>query len=433
MQPTHATSVLYSIFAGRGDEAHAWWTYFGRGEDEPSDQEKVEEKLRRVHDLLYRQLPRSREDFERLVELAVDVDSLGESQLGNYLAGLAETCIDRARPDLAERLLRQSGKQDWPTRMKLANVLRQQQKWAEAGEVLLEVWQANEQQVTALYLSGDSLVRAGDAEEGERRKELAGRLVLPSAARCRMASAIAQAGLADDAAEQWKIVLRTAPLASWEWHSSVRRLADHVRDSEPALAADLWEQYSLSMLRSNLHFSQLIAQLRMSYLIRWRRAAVAIQRDDTKEALHQARWALAALPGDTEMVQHLITDLEEKGDNDAADQLHDSVRQHYLESLQQFPASAHLHNELAWHNARSHRDLDEALEHARRAVEIRPRHGGHIDTLAEVHFQRGERERAIELSQQSLEFAPANENFRRQLDRFRNDPLPDPRPKPPSE
>jgi hypothetical protein len=56
-------------------------------------------------------------------------------------------------------------------------------------------------------------------------------------------------------------------------------------------------------------------------------------------------------------------------------------------------------------------------------VELAPDEAAYQDTLAEVYFQRGDREAAVAAAQKCVEFAPANKMFAARLAHFRNDEL----------
>jgi tetratricopeptide (TPR) repeat protein len=127
---------------------------------------------------------------------------------------------------------------------------------------------------------------------------------------------------------------------------------------------------------------------------------------------------LAATPGHTDLTEQLVPRLEKAGRQPQADDLFEKVFRVYADGLQTYPDSALLHNNLAWIAARCSRRLDEAQQHAERAVELSPDNAGHLDTLAEVCFQRGDRESAVRHSQRSVQLRPDDETLRRQLDRF---------------
>ena len=147
-------------------------------------------------------------------------------------------------------------------------------------------------------------------------------------------------------------------------------------------------------------------------------------RADSATSEQESDAAFALSPGDTGLCEELIPLLDRADFQELADRV---FRRHFerLESqTRKFPDSAMLHNNIAWLAARSHRNLDEALKHADRAVALTPANAGHIDTLAEVQFHRGEREAALHTASRALELAPAKKHHTQQLNRFQTDPLP---------
>ncbi|MCS7049883.1 MAG: hypothetical protein NZ483_11405 [Verrucomicrobiae bacterium] len=138
---------------------------------------------------------------------------------------------------------------------------------------------------------------------------------------------------------------------------------------------------------------------------------------------------LAVVPEDLTTPLNLVVWLREHGEDRARPvvELAARVQQQRLERA---PDSAELHNNLAWLLAVSRVRLDEALHHAQRAVELEPRQPAYLDTLAEVHFQRGDRQKALELIARCIELDPESTYFRDQEQRFRDGkpetPPPDP-------
>jgi hypothetical protein len=58
------------------------------------------------------------------------------------------------------------------------------------------------------------------------------------------------------------------------------------------------------------------------------------------------------------------------------------------------------------------------LSHAETAVKLAPDKPEHVATLAEVHFRRGDRGKAVELVKRCIEKEPEAEAYREQLERF---------------
>jgi tetratricopeptide (TPR) repeat protein len=89
-----------------------------------------------------------------------------------------------------------------------------------------------------------------------------------------------------------------------------------------------------------------------------------------------------------------------------------------------YPASDNTRNTAAWFASRSLLRLDEAADHLRKALASSPFQPAYLDTMAEIHFARGDREKALEWSAIAVNFAPADSQLRRQQSRFRFEPLP---------
>jgi len=75
----------------------------------------------------------------------------------------------------------------------------------------------------------------------------------------------------------------------------------------------------------------------------------------------------------------------------------------YEKILVRHPDAAFLHNGLAWLAAKCNRDLDGALRHATRAVELDPKSAAILDTLAEVQFIRGDKSGAATTIRKAIE------------------------------
>jgi tetratricopeptide (TPR) repeat protein len=77
-------------------------------------------------------------------------------------------------------------------------------------------------------------------------------------------------------------------------------------------------------------------------------------------------------------------------------------------------------NNLAWMYTQCERELDRALELSQRAVQLAPSSAVYLDTLAEVHFRRGNSQKAVELMRECVYLDPREPHYRENLDRFSN-------------
>jgi tetratricopeptide (TPR) repeat protein len=89
-----------------------------------------------------------------------------------------------------------------------------------------------------------------------------------------------------------------------------------------------------------------------------------------------------------------------------------------------YPESDNTRNTAAWFAARAMRKLDDAERHARKALATSPGQSAYLDTMAEIYFARGQREKALEWSRIAVNFTPKDLMLRRQQERFRSEPFP---------
>ena len=95
--------------------------------------------------------------------------------------------------------------------------------------------------------------------------------------------------------------------------------------------------------------------------------------------------------------------------------------------LAQFPDSDNTRNTAAWLASRARRNLDQAEKFEEMALSAKPDQSAYLDTMAEIHFARGNRGKALEWSARAVNFTPGGPEgplLRRQYERFRTAPLP---------
>lgn len=143
----------------------------------------------------------------------------------------------------------------------------------------------------------------------------------------------------------------------------------------------------------------------------------AIARDDAAE-INKRLTELAKVPPDnSEVVQEVVCYLQKKGDRDAADRLFLPTEKQLADELEKDPSPTNK-NSLAWFYARSFRKLDRAQKLSEEAVAADPHNAAFLDTLAEVHFQRGDVEKAIQLEKQAHLIEPGRPELDVQMQRF---------------
>jgi tetratricopeptide (TPR) repeat protein len=106
------------------------------------------------------------------------------------------------------------------------------------------------------------------------------------------------------------------------------------------------------------------------------------------------------------------------------DQWFEKTWKHMEDVISGYPDSDNTRNSAAWFASRALRRLDEAEKHLKAALAIRPEQPAYLDTMAEIEFARGNRDKALEWSSRAINFDPDDTQIRRQHERFRSEPLP---------
>jgi Flp pilus assembly protein TadD len=105
---------------------------------------------------------------------------------------------------------------------------------------------------------------------------------------------------------------------------------------------------------------------------------------------------------------------------DLVDRSASFYRRLIAETPDNIPGKARFYNQFAWLVGNTEGDLDEALECAHKAVELRPDAGAYLDTLAHVHFARGELQSAVKSQTKAAQLEPHSGLIKKKLQLFRD-------------
>jgi tetratricopeptide (TPR) repeat protein len=280
----------------------------------------------------------------------------------------------------------------------------------------------------ALYLQGAC---TEEEEEGQRYKRLALALAPSADMYVKLAQGLEQRATAnpklrDDAAALYRSIFCTSPLGSPAHATAMSHWAslESRQATDAEQVAERWEQARVVALLTGGVFASVdgYGELpRNIHLAEARKAISAEKWDDFAKAVDALE---RALPGDIPSYEVLYPLLVEKGRTKEVDALFERCHQFHRELLDAFPESAAFMNQVAWLCAISHRRLDDAQRLAEQAVKRQPMQAAYIDTLAEVHFQLGDRDKAVELSQQAADLSPHNPEMQERLAHFKTAELP---------
>jgi hypothetical protein len=456
-------NLLGTLFPEPRHAAKRWWDYSAGWKDE-ADAESPQLKLARLHALLSPQdkRPLSDHSFEplKIIRDAADFAAgLEPKEHAAWLGVLGDTCRLHDYAEEADEYYFQAAELQ-PTVLNLlraGDAHRENKDFAQAAEVyglatgvgeesvqrldlgkppaagdpfgqpdaVPDAHKTHDRTPLAFYLQGWSLTQAGREDEGRRLTDLA--RVLPlgdTRSRQMLAEGLNDRGWKAEAIDDWDLVVRIGPVDDWHTNRAAQNLGNAVGGQEFHRAADGWQRVMLSVLEQSTSFLETKGYLKLPHLVHKTRARALLQDGKPEEAIRELERARQALPGSVTLPVTLIPELEQAGRTDAADHLFEKVHAVLARTCQMFPDGALHRNNLAWMSAKCGRRLEEALNHAQAAVALKPDSAGHRDTLAEVHFARGDREEAIRQIQTCIAMQPDNPFFQKQLARFRGETEP---------
>jgi tetratricopeptide (TPR) repeat protein len=201
-------------------------------------------------------------------------------------------------------------------------------------------------------------------------------------------------------------------------------LGNLVAEQTPLAAARHWEQTRFYLLKPGTNLLEQAGYLDLGATIHRMRVKHLLAAGDKAGAVTELKHCEQLLPGSIKLVEELLPLLRKAELTDEADDLVENCFQVYAQAVQQFPESANLHNQAAWVAAIAGHRLDDALPLAEEAVRLAPENAAYADTLAEVHFARGDRDKAIEWSRRSLALDPDSKLHAERLESFKTRELP---------
>jgi tetratricopeptide (TPR) repeat protein len=419
--PDQARGVFTKMFPGQFEIADVLWRalcgeYAG---------EKEAALLGRLQKLLAAGAPAAgqSDELRKLgARLEMELRSATKDARGAPLLALASFCQSRGHDELAGLYAEKAAAEALPpdSLLKVGNVFADQKRWDRAARAYENAWSKDCRNAAALYLLGHARLQSGKQSEGRRQMELA--LLLPlgdSMCRYHLIETLKRLGLQDEVIRQCKLTLATGPFGDWAGGQALERLGnDASLRGDRLAAADCWERFALGLLQPNTFLLDNRGYLILPFRVHASRGRGLLKAGKIAEALEELRQAEAAIPGNVEFVLGVVPELEKAGRKAEADALFQRAAALHEDLCREFPRSAGHHNDLAWLAASLDRELDKALAHARRAVELEPDRAAYLDTLAEVHFRRGDRDEAARLMKRCIELDPKNDYFRKQLDRF---------------
>lgn len=190
------------------------------------------------------------------------------------------------------------------------------------------------------------------------------------------------------------------------------------------------------MLRSSVHTHD---ALKACYQTEFCHGMMMLKQGRYVEGMRRLETARQMIPGDGVLADDFFPALRDEIPTKTYNEWFDDCYDHITKVCKDYPRSHNVHNTAAWLASRAVRYLDEAHANAQIAVSMRPNQGAYLDTMAEVWFAKGDREKALLWSEKaiagsisnaagsprSLRMVYANyQQLSKQYQHFKNDPLP---------
>jgi tetratricopeptide (TPR) repeat protein len=387
------------------------------------DKEPPLEIVKRLRRLLSRST--TEKEFSSLAdELEPNINALAQVRREHWLTGVATYCLECGWDAPAQKYLEKAVEvmDSAAALQRLADFHADRQQWKPAAELYGKAWDKDRTSALPLYWRGWCLVQLGQEAEGRRLMGLAVLLPLGNdRARFELAQAMRKRGLTKEADREFARLVQLGTAMSVSVTNAYGRLAAQAaRQRDFARAADYWQKVPVAALDHDYYYEPAKGTWLIALQVRTERTLALIAGGQIDAARPEIDYCLSFLPGDADQTQRFCDELDRRGEKKLAEEVFTRSLTVHRDVCRQYPKSPGRHNNLAWLCARCRRGLDEALEHARKAVDLAPDEAGYLDTLAEVHFQRGETEKALELMKRCVEREPANRGYREQLVRFRS-------------
>lgn len=292
----------------------------------------------------------------------------------------------------------------------------------DAAAVYEAGWKLFPNQPLPLFLSGQTLVNMGDKKEGERRIELSHWVSLGNERlRGRFLDELVRRGETTAIKREIALILKACWSRDHFFGNVMNQCARGSNLVGDFTTAELCGQRSLLVvLRSpGVYFVDTAAYLNvpLDLLVFHAKAELAAGKID--DAMATARHVLTIAPGHLELVCGMVPELDKRNRKKEADELFKLGCEAYQKMLVDYPNSPAARHALAQLSAHSQRKLDDGLKYAKAAVAFDPGSPQYRETLAEVHFRRGDRDEALKLMQKLADEQPRNAVYRRQLMRYR--------------
>ncbi len=342
--------------------------------------------------------------------------------------------VSRQCPDVATRLkvwdaLPEELRSDVPWRGHVLD-LTAAGRWDEAAGIYLDLIErlakARQDSQPSLHACAAACLRkAGRAEAAAAQDALVEKLALGNNA-LQIASAYAEGYDYARAADWWARAARQSDPATLEFDFALRNhLQNSLEQGDWKVAAAIAEVRAQTTAAADSPSEKALIGLRTRLQADLGRALAGLK-SDRAGALAILGNCHRMFPSDGSLADDFFPALRKVGLIKEHDEWFKISWERMVAVLTEFPESDNTRNTAAWLASRAQRNLDEAEAFEVKAIGSRPNQSSYLDTMAEIQFAKGKREKALEWSSRAVNFSSPLElaQICQQHERFRTAPLP---------
>ncbi len=302
--------------------------------------------------------------------------------------------------------------------------------------IKLERWEDAEKELQKLFAKSpdsiDLLLRIsicqrllGKTEEAKKNETLYESLILGDATMMSLTAAINESFGQSKKASEWRqITLTCSSPSTPAWLINIYQEAEkQMLNGQWSQASSGYEAYLISVVNQDSE------NLSGSILFRTRKKADMAYafgqlKKNPEVAVKQLKQIHQSLLSDASLADQFFPCLRLVGLRDQHNQWFEETWQSMMKLRDRFPLDDNIRNSAAWLAARSMQRLDDAEKESTEALRLRPNQAAYLDTMAEIYFARGNREKAIEWSKKSTMAEPGSTPLLEQYYRFLHDDFP---------
>jgi tetratricopeptide (TPR) repeat protein len=323
--------------------------------------------------------------------------------------------VNATRTGMFAQLATQMG--DW-------EIAAEQYRKLEIDEQMMAANESNNYLAQTLAQKSLALAKVGDQEGAEKLKRLS---TLLGGSQVAFLYQLSQDHLNYNEVEESRSLLRECVLRSERALFNSRGVNDALLLAslgEITVSAGHWK------LASALYEGSVITDVKIPlntrYQAEFTRGITALDEGEEEKGKKILEAAYALSPTGGSLADHFFPELRKRGFVALHDRLCLKSLSLLREEIAAFPNDDNVKNTFAWVASRANRNLLEAEQMMENALRGSPYSAPYLDTMGEVQFAMGRRDKAVEWSEKAVVRRISDPTIRQQLLRFKNDPFPAP-------